>query len=457
MASWPDDTLALFRYSLIAPLLDPLADAEEKRRWRAEVVSRPHLLPDGRRVRVSAPTLRRWVRRYRLGGFEALRPALRRDRGSVRVVTPELLEQAKALKRQDPARSLPQVVRLLEAAGLVAPQSLKPNTLWRHLHREGLSQRLLPPKPGLRRFEAKAPNDLWQGDATPGPALPDPFQPGRMRRTYLLAFLDDHSRLVAHAEFFWAEDLYALELCFQQALLRRGLPWRVYVDRGLIFQAEVFTRACAELGIRHISGTPGHPEGRGKIERFFETLQDQFLRELSHHPVQHLAALNERLAAWIEEAYHVQVHSETGEAPAVRFARLETRRTVSAEKLAHVFLWRRVRRVDKTGCLRFDGNRYEAPPGLEGRKVQVRFHPLHLERLSLFIEGRHVGDAVALDLAHPVYRGLDRVHHPEPSRPVEPPIPYLELLVQRRRQRQARALSPLRLSLLEDPEAMPDV
>ena len=98
----------------------------------------------------------------------------------------------------------------------------------------------------MRRFEAQTPDDLWQGDATPGPALPDPFQPGRIRRTYLLAFLDDHSRLVAYAEFFWPQDLYALELCFQQGLLRQGLPRRVYVDRDLIFQAEVFSRACAQ-------------------------------------------------------------------------------------------------------------------------------------------------------------------------------------------------------------------
>src|SRR5690606_12186405 len=95
--------------------------------------------------------------------------------------------------------------------------------------------------------------------------------------TLFRSFLDDYSRYICHGEFFFAEDVYALEVCFQKALLRCGKPARVYVDRGLIFQSRVFRTACAALGIRHISATAYRPEGKGKIERFFRTVDEELL------------------------------------------------------------------------------------------------------------------------------------------------------------------------------------
>lgn len=288
--------------------------------------------------------------------------------------------------------------------------------------------------------------------AAPGghpPFLPDPEAPQRVRRTYLLAFLDDHSRFVVHAEFFWAEDLYALELCFQRALLRGGLPRRVYVDHGRIYQAELFTRACAELGIRHLSSEVGRPEGRGKIERFFQTFQQEFLPELSLHPVQSLAALNERLWAWIEEAYHVRPHTETGQPPAERFAQGPQRRTVSPERLQGIFRWRRQRCVDKTGVIQFAGNRYQAPAGLEHRRVEIRYHPLRLEELEVWYQGRFAGQARPLELHHRRLDPVARAHGLEAPAGRRTGLPYLELLLQRHQARKVRALSPLPFSSSE--------
>ncbi|BAS27090.1 Mu transposase C-terminal domain-containing protein [Limnochorda pilosa] len=215
----------------------------------------------------------------------------------------------------------------------------------------------------------------------------------------------------------------------------------------MIYQAEVFTRACAELGIRHLSAKTGRPEGKGKIERWFATFQNEFLPELSLHPVQTLEALNERLWAWIEEAYHVRTHSETGEPPAERFLRDLERRTVPPERLQRVFLWREDRQVDKTGVIQFAGNRYQAPAGTEhaqrAPEVELRYHPLRLEELEVWREGRFAGKARPLDL----YRSrLDRVARAhEPAAPKRTGLPYLELLLHRHEERKRQALSPLQL------------
>lgn len=445
----PDEAQALFRYRLIAPLLDPVATDEEKRAWRKDVTSKEQLFPDGSRRRVGERTLRRWVALYRTGGWYGLIPPSRRDKGSLRKATPDLLARAKALKVEDPRRSAPQILRLLHAEGFPVERLPHHGTLWRHLAREGLGGRRRPDKKGLRRFERAAPGDLWQADVKYGPYLPDPEHPERMRRTYLVAFLDDHSRLIAHAAFYWAEDIYALELCFQQAILRRGLPRRVYVDQGAIFQSQVFTLACAQLGVRHLSASAFHPEGKGKVERLFRSVDEEVLRELEHRPVSTLEALNARFWAWVEEVYHLRVHSQTKQTPLARFLAGAPLERTSPERLAEVFLWRSRRSIDKTGLVKFEGNLYQAPAGWEGRRrVPIRFHPLHLERLYLYEGDRRVGELIPAQVTHFAHPDVNRRHGGGET--ATHTSSYLEHLLERRHERQRQILSPLRLATREE-------
>lgn len=438
---------ALFRYQLVARLLDPQISPEEKQAWRQWVTSNEHVGPDGKRRRVSEPTLRRWVRLYRTGQFKAMHPPPRRDKGSGRRVPEAVVEAAVRLKEQEPRRSVPQVLRILEQNGLMAPGSLHPGTLWRHLAARGLGKRQGGLKKSLRRFEASAPGRLFQGDVKYGPYLPDPLDPQRKRRTYLVGFLDDHSRLLAHGEFFWAEDVYSLELCFQRAILRRGAPQAVYVDRGLIFQSQLFSFACAELGIQHISATAYHAQGKGKIERYWRSVDEAFLLELRHEPVSSLQELNRRFWAWVEEVYHVRVHSETGQTPLQRWAQGGQSRPVSPGRAAEVFLWRTRRKADATAVIPFEGNRYQLPPEFTRKKVEIRYHPLQLDRIQVWQHGRLAAHAEVLDLHHRMLRQVAEKH-----RLVDPqaePVPYLELLVRQRDRREQAALSPLRLSAEE--------
>jgi transposase InsO family protein len=172
------------------------------------------------------------------------------------------------------------------------------------------------PQP-YRRFERHAFGDLWQGDALHGPELPDPAQPGQKRPTFLFAFIDDHTRLVPHAQFYWHEQLPRLEDCFKKAIRRYGAPLAVYVDRGAVYTSPQFDTACATLGIQRILATAYYPEGKGKIERFFRFVRSDFLPELARSDVTTLYRWEKAWAQGGFEALKPQPRREKAVARAV--------------------------------------------------------------------------------------------------------------------------------------------
>jgi hypothetical protein len=220
--------IALFRYTLVLPILRA-SSPRAKHQLRQNIAATRHDIPHSQRRTVSITTLYRWQHRYQDGGFEALKPQPRSDRGEPRAVSPDTLDRAEALKREQPLRSARSIASMLtmDQTNPIAEDDLADRTLRRHLAQRGAtSPQLLDqqrPKP-YRRFERATFGDLWQGDALHGPYLPDPAQPDQQRQVFLFAFLDDHTRLVPHAQFYWNEQLPRLEDCFKRAILRYGAP-----------------------------------------------------------------------------------------------------------------------------------------------------------------------------------------------------------------------------------------
>jgi transposase InsO family protein len=425
--------IALFRYTLILPLVrEPSAQARQQmRRNLAAVV---YDLPHTTRRRVSVTTLRRWEARYRHGGFEALKPQPRADRGQPRAVSPETLDRAEALKREQPFRSARSIATMLAKDKTQPPPETKlaPRTLRRHLARRGATtaQLLTEQRPkAYRRFERSAFGDLWQGDAMHGPYLPDPAQPDQQRQVFLFAFLDDHTRLVPHAQFYWNEQLPRMEDCFKRAILRYGVPLAVYVDRGKVYTSKQFDTICASLGVQRILGTPYYPEGKGKIERFFQFLQADFLPELARSEVTSLPHLNQSLLAWLEVVYHRKLHSEIGQAPLERYRQdpAPATRPVDPATLRQAFLHRDQRKVAKTATISFQGNRYRVPDYLRGQSVELRYDPFDLSHLELWFQDTFLQPIQADHLVKPIHPDVT----PDP-RPTAPPketgLDYLALL-----------------------------
>jgi putative transposase len=378
------------------------------------LAQREHLAPDGSRVRVTRTTLDRWIRAYREGGFDALVPAPRRAGNG----TPErVLELAVALRREQPARTAAQIHRIIVEAEGAAPSA---RTIQRHLAAAGLPWKGSPVARALGRFEAQSRNELWTGDALHGPLIDG-------RRVFLFCFIDDHSRLLTGYRWAAREDVLNASRALRAGMAARGRPRAVYVDNGSPFVSGQLLRACAVLGIRLIHSRPGRPEGRGKIERVFRTIRDQFLVELQDRPPASLDELNRIFQAGVEQVYHRRVHTETGQTPLERFLALGPPTLPYEMALAGAFRWSERRTVSRTATVSMHGNTYEVDADLAGRQVDLVFDPLDLSDVAVQIDGRHVGLTIA--------RQIKRHVHPRaqpPTPPGEPTgIDYLALIQKR--------------------------
>jgi putative transposase len=344
--------------------------------------------------------------------------AFPRQRASVPRTPRALLEQAETLRRENPARTAAQIRRIIAASNGGAGPSQ--STVERHLRRQGLTRAgLRGERQAFGRFEASAPNELWIADCLHGPMVEG-------RRAILFAVLDDHSRAVVGARFCHAESTVRLEGVLRSAFQARGLCQRLYVDNGAPYASRQLARVCAGLGIRLTHSTPGRPQGRGKIERFFRTLRQEVLVELDTHQPSGLPELERILQAWIEQVYHRRVHSETNTTPLERFAGFSPRYP-TARELRDAFLWAETRLVTKTATVSLLGNRYEVDQALVGRRAELRFDPYDLELIDVYYAGRPCGHAVP----HLIGRHV----HPHAQEPADEPrrvsgIDYLRLITE---------------------------
>ncbi|WP_308296177.1 DDE-type integrase/transposase/recombinase [Streptomyces sp. ISL-96] len=414
-------SIGLFRYMLIREAADPTLTSRQRGKLVRHLASQEHTDADGRTVRITRWTLDRWILDWRQGGFDALVPSTRQSQPRT---PPEVFELATALKKENPDRTAAQVRRILRAQLGWAPDE---RTLQRMFHRTGLVALRAPKASAVfGRFEAGRPNEIWTGDALHGPRIGG-------RKTYLFAFVDDHSRAVVGHRWGFAEDTVRLAAALRPALAARGVPQYIYVDNGSAFVDSWLLRACAKLGIKLVHSTPGRPEGRGKIERFFRTVNGEFTVEIASdtgevgREIKDLAEMNRLFTAWVEQTYHRRVHSETKMAPLERWMAGAPFPVPAPADLAEAFRWSEYRSVGKTATVSLHGNRYQVDPHLAGRKVELVFDPFDLTFLRVRVEGQDAGTALPFQIArhsHPKARPEIPADEPRPTTGID----YLGLI-----------------------------
>src|SRR5271166_5669467 len=359
--------IGLFRYMLIREAADPALSTRQRGKLVRAIAAREHADPSGRPVRLTRWTLDRWIRMWQQGGFDALVPAPRQSQPRT---PPEVMELAVALKKENPARTAAQVQRILRAQGGWAPDE---TTIQRMFRRTGLTA-LTPAAdaPAFGRWEAARPNEIW------------------------------------------TEDTIRLAAALRPALASRGIPAHAYVDNGSAFVDAWLLRACAKLGIKLVHSQPRRPEGKGKIERFFRTVRDQFLVELTEERaarIPDLAELNKLFTAWTETVYHVREHSETGQPPLARWEAGGPFPLPAQADLAEAFRWSEWRTVSKTALVSLHGNQYQVDPALARRRVELVFDPFDLTVLFVRRDGKDAGTATP--------HHITRHSHPK-ARPEDP-------------------------------------
>ena len=397
----PDEDLrqqiALFRYGVIADLVHLRRGERGIGARLREKAARTYTIPGTRRERIAVNTMRDWLYLYRAGGFEALYPKRRADRGRARRLPEAVAERLVELKRERPARSVRQVIEAAREAGIGQP--LAPSTVHRLLAREQ-ALRSTRTRTGVdrRRFAYRRAGQLWMSDVMHGPRM---AQGRKRRKTYLIALLDDATRVVPYAAFGFSESAAAFLSVFRQGLTRRGLPQRLYADNGAAYRSRQLALVCAKLGIALIHGRPYQPAGRGKIERFFRTVRG-WLATQPEESAASLKALNRALWAWVEGTYHTGPHRGLeGRSPleqwalsadAVRFPEPEM-------DLQDMFLFEVSRRVMKDRTVTLHGRLYEVDALLVGERVTLRYDPLAPPTRALQVRHgeRDAGAATLLD------------------------------------------------------------
>lgn len=412
--------VALARYAVIAPLVTRTLTRGQHQGEKVRILSCMHKFPDGERW-VKERTLRRWMEWYQNGhrthdgvlvcgpGVDALKDAPRDDRGTTRVLSPEIINLAVRLRAQEPARTTQMLIALI-GADFAARNEEVPNieeaTLAHHLRQRRATRRQLKREGrAYPRYEHTHRNAVWQGDFSQGIPLPDPTDPKKTRTCYLHAFIDDHSRYIVHAEFYFRQNLPCLEDSFRKAILKGGIPERAYWDNGAVYHSRQIQMVAARLGTHVIFATPYAPEGKGKVERWFQTVKTAFYPEARRANLQTLEELNTFFWGWLEEGYHTRVHSQTGETPKARWeAGAAQVRMPEPASLVDLFLWEETRVVEKTGCIKLADNAYPVGEHLVGRKVEVRFDPFELSKVRIYVDGAFVDTAQPMEMTSRTFR-----------------------------------------------------
>lgn len=395
--------VALFRYGLIADLVQLPANHRGLYKLLADKAAREYEIPGTLRRHVAAETLRGWLRDYRRGGFDALLPKVRSDLGTARAIPTKVVDLLCELKDQEPQLSLPLIIAKArkEHASIVTEEVELPlSTVHRLLSRKGLMAKRKDDgtSKDRRRFEYDEANELWMSDVMYGPKL---RAQGRLRQTYLIAFIDDATRLIPHATFALSERTTAYLPALEQALRRRGIPKRLYVDNGAAFRSQHLALCCAKLGIALIHARPYAPQGKGKMERWFRTVRMQLMPIIEAAAPLSLDTMNRKLAAWVEGEYHHAPHRGLGgQTPADRWAATSEHVKMPGSEVSECFLFDQKRRVARDRTVTLDGIAFEVDAALVGQSVTLRYDPARAPNkrtVEIWYQGKRVEIARRLD------------------------------------------------------------
>jgi len=436
--------VALFRLLVLGDAAeDELPRGERSRRIALRAAETFTTLTGEQRTFTERTVWAYWsdYKRDRLAG---LLPALRPDKGVAKAITPDLLAAAIAHRREIPSRSTETLIDILEKQKLVQKGQLKRSTLDRHLDLAGASRRRLKTLGDKRfiRMLFERPNEFWLGDYHEAPILFDPAAE-RFKTVHLSAFIDHFSKLVTHGQWYRNERIATLEDCLKKAMLKRGVPDKIYVDLGAVYRSHDFAFALDHFHIKHPRSKPYAKEAHGGIERFNRTTVEQFEPEARAAKISDLDQLNRAYEAWLEQRYHLRPHEATGQPPLDRFAANDfTPKYPDPVDVQDVFRVRGKRKVhSKTSTVEVEGIFFVVETFLRGRWVTVYFDPHRLEDVLIYLHGKRVQRALPQQPnEHPL---------PRPERPVASP-PSFDYLGALRAEYDLRLVSEARkLSLSE--------
>ena len=346
-------------------------------------------------------TISTWLYRYKKRGITTLEKKPRSDKHRQRKVNinelAEAIHEVLPTLTKNKVGQLPKsaVYRCLLQRNYFTRGQLAPTTFYRFVREHELLTEQSNQKLRMA-FAMLHANELWQGDTMHGPAIKQPN--GTLKKTFLIAFIDDASRLITHAQFFWRDNTANMVDAFRTALYKRGKPERLYFDNGSNYTSGEILQACVRLDIRLSHAPVRDGAAKGKIERFFRGFRDRFL--VLHPEFESLEQLNQLTQDWIENHYNHHLHSAIQMTPLQRFNldhdRIEY--LMQDEVTEEVFFIEDNRKVSKVNVFSINNQKLECPVDLRSKTIQVRYDRHRRDRFIVYFNDRRMGQAIPVNL-----------------------------------------------------------
>ncbi|EKD94328.1 MAG: hypothetical protein ACD_26C00116G0004 [uncultured bacterium] len=383
--------IALFRFSVIGPAITNTFDAHSQSQFFRDAASKSYDLPNGKKVKYSSGAIKKWFLNYKKGGIDALFPKSRKDLGNPRNLTNPAIEKIHAIREQFPYITGKLIYQKLVEEGYIKVNKTSLSTVLRYIRENSLKRNQIAPVE-RRAYEMEFANECWQADTSHGAFIKCD---GKKMKTYLISFIDDASRLILHAEFFFNDNAVNMQLVFKKAIAKYGVPKKLLVDNGSPYKNDQLKLICASLGIALIHARPYDGAGKAKIERSFRTIKDGWLNGVDWNNYISLDGLNADFTKYMNEKYINSMHTGINMTPRNRYLKdINKIKYIPSEELENHFMHRIERRVYNDATIKLHLKLFEVPQKYIGQKINVRYLPHNVEEAFIFSRDNKLADVI---------------------------------------------------------------
>lgn len=364
--------IALFRYGIIAPLVTSVSmTPEERGKFFRDASKKTYTLPDGSTRTYSADTLYRYYRKYKEGGFDALKPNGRVDAGNSRKIDSDIATQIRYYHSNQPRLPSTLIYQILIDNGIITEKSISLSTVTRFVNRLKKEENFTTKE--MRRYEVEHINEVWYGDSSVGPYLKIGKE---KKKVWIIALIDDASRFIVGIDIFFNDNYVNLMSVIRSAVIKYGRPQTLKFDNGANYRSNQMEILGARMGTAIHYAPPYTPTGKAKIERWFRTMKDQWMASLNMNDFHNLDELRESLFQWVQK-YNQTPHSSLEEkTPQDRFfeeSQLIIR--LDEERIEKTFLLEIERKVSRDNVISIENKEYEVNYRYAGKKLLIRYSP----------------------------------------------------------------------------------
>jgi putative transposase len=367
------NAVALFRYGLISAVVnDTFEDKSQNEYFRRIAQSNYTFL--GKEIHIAPATIKKWYIMYRKFGYEGLIPKTRTDLNSSRKLSKETQEKIVDYKKSYPHISGTLIYNKLIEDGYINSNNVSKSTILKFIRDNYLLFSDVT-KTDRRAFEMEFANDMWDADTSHGPYL---TINGKKVKTYLIAIIDDASRLITNAKFYFEDNAINFQLTFKEALKKYGIPKKIFLDNGSTYKNEQLGIICANVGMALIYTKPYSPESKAKIERWFHTMKDTWMRGINWAEIESIDELNRMLNEFVN-AYNNKIHSslksdDVNISPKQRWFKDQDKiKKIDNNLIDEYFLHTAYPRIRSDAIAYVKKMEYEVPAKYIGQKIVVKY------------------------------------------------------------------------------------